>query len=116
MRKSNDAAITVNIAVAWAVLLSASRPFLEIRTAKAITKLKSIRLPPVTSPRESSGILFIAEIMPTNRLGAEDANDITKKATTNSLSPRNRATKIREFISHLAAKVSNKHDPAKTPI
>jgi len=72
------------------VLLSAVISlFGENKTAKPTANVKAIKLLPIMSPKESSGIPCRAEVTPTKRFGNEAATAITKKATTNSFNPKN---------------------------
>ena len=80
-------------------LLSVEIAVLPIKTASAIAKLKSIRLPPITSPKESCGIFCMAEFMPIKKFGAAPAIAITKKATTNSFHPKKSDIFINAFTS-----------------
>lgn len=85
------AAIDVKIRELLMVLLFAGIFFLENNVAKAIARVKSITLPPITSPKDSSGTLCIAEDIPTKRLGNEPIKAIKRKDTTNSFHPKNLA-------------------------
>src|SRR3989338_6639545 len=81
----------VKMALVCTILLLADNPIFEIKTERATTKERSKILAPITSPKESSGTLLTAEIIPIKRLGKEVATAIMKKPTTNSFQPKNLA-------------------------
>ncbi len=81
------------------VLLSVEIPP-AIKAAKAITNVKSVTLPPIISPKESSGILLRAEMMPTKRFGIDVPNAIIMNAATNSRHPKNLAILAKAVTIH----------------
>ena len=106
----------VKIAEFWINLLSAEMPPLATKVAKAMAKVKSRTFDPTTSPKESWGILWRTEEIPTKRLGIEVAKAIIKKATTNSRHPKNLAIRIKASISHLPTQNSKKQEVKKIEI
>ena len=100
----------------WMVRLGADIPALEIKAAKAITKERSMILAPTMSPKESSGTLFRAEIIPTNRFGIEVAKDRIKKATTNSFQPKNLAILLKAPTKKLVDQKSKAQEERKIKI
>lgn len=77
------------------VLLFAGIPFFANMAARPIERVKSTKLPPIISPKASSGIPCKAEEIPTKRLGKEATKAITIKERTNSFQPRYFATLIK---------------------
>ena len=100
-------------ALPWIVRPEDFKPFLEIKTPKATTKDKSIILPPITSLKESWGMPWKAELIPTEKLETEAAKAIAKKATTNSFHPKNLAILVKEKTSFLLAKAKIKNETIK---
>lgn len=94
-RTGKTAAIDVKIKEVLIVLLFAGMPFLENSAARAIARVTLITLPPITSPKDNSGILCKAEDIPTKRLGNEPIKAIKRKETTNSFHPKNLATRLK---------------------
>jgi len=58
----------------------------------------------------------MAEMMPTKRFGAEEAKDITKKATTNSFQPKNFEINAKELTIHRLESVNKKQEKRKMKI
>jgi len=96
--------IVVNKALFRTNLLSACKEERLIKIAKATAKVKSITLPLITSPKESSGMPWSAEVIPTNKSGSEAPKEMAKKATTNSRQLKNLAIRISALTSHSPAK------------
>jgi hypothetical protein len=74
--------------VVCTVLLFAGIPFLANIAARPIDKVKSIKFPPITSPKESSETPCKAADIPTNKLGKDATKAITIKERANSFQPR----------------------------
>lgn len=114
--KGRIAMAEVKIVVVWTVRLSAGIELPATSTDKTTTMVKLMTLPPTTSPKESSGIPERAELIPTKRLGSEDAKAITKKATTNSRHCRDLAMRIKELIKEFPAQNKTRDEKIKMQI
>src|SRR4030042_4497404 len=100
-KKSGKTAMAaVKMALFWIKRLAVQRDERPRKIAKATARVKSITFPLTMSPKESSGMPWSAEMIPTKRFGADAAKATVKKATTNSRQPKNLATLIKTLTSH----------------
>ena len=106
------AAITAKVDPAFTVLLSTLIPFLNIKAQRPTVKEKRRTFCPNMLPKDNSGTLFIADMIPMKNSGAMAPIEAVK-ATTNSFQPKYFATLLKESINHLVDETKKKQETKK---